>query len=435
LRENERINRERELKKSEKERLSADLVVFQEELDVVKQTKAEESVDLYVIQAKVDRTKNKVLTLDQEIELLNAKRDLGTVKVRRKEQQANSIDVRYKLRIGRVDVEEWLVAFRNQKELSRSGIKVLDDKRNASINFSIERSRALEMFRSRKQTVAEKKGLFKGKSHQQQEVLTYLNEVISQISKQQRVISQYQRINSDLIHIHNEIIDQSDFIITELESQVLALSIWKRSPQAISFLGFNQSLLDAEIFAKRFFWETPDRVSPGALIKALKQATWRDFFGLCIFLLLFFLLFFSLRWLLFYLKQRIVDWLTLSAHRRTSMYFSALDSFVEYISDNYSFIFTWFYFFIALTAARNYMPHALRFLKLPYFMAVFYFLSIPVLVYLARQLLDCLKKLNQKLSFLFFTEKFQNKFIFFDYHCVVCDVDFNSLTFSLFTLH
>jgi small-conductance mechanosensitive channel len=80
--------------------------------------------------------------------------------------------------------------------------------------------------------------------------------------------------------------------------------------------------------------------------------------------------------------------------------------------ENYKLLFIWFFISLHILFKFKYIFASITPLVNPFSLTLFYLASIPILIYLSKQLIAHAKELNKKLSFLFFAEKTQSKFIF-----------------------
>jgi len=407
----EDLDKARRSVKTQKGPLGQDLTSLKEELKLRRKTEAEESAEYFVTESKISKTENLIASLNEKLRLLEAQRKFEDVKIERKKQEYEIIEIRYDIAREMGNVNEWIKDFKHQQEAAVDAIKLLQDQQSEVLRLLPEKTRAKDLISRKKTEITGKKILFKGKARAYSEVITHLDSATHSLESLQQYNQQYQAINSQLINIYRELIDQSTIIIAELETHKVTLSIWKRSPRAISYKGFIQSILDAERFVKQFFWETPSHIGPFTLFRMVRTLSVWDYVGFALFAFLFFLLFFFFRNGFLYLRKRIVSLLATTHKRIVSMYLNSLLVLVEFLIRHFSLIFSWTFLLFFFQLGIDYQSGLLRYFSAPYFHAIFYFASIPTLVYISRQLLMSLKILNQKLSFLFFTEKLQEKFI------------------------
>ncbi|MFH0898979.1 MAG: mechanosensitive ion channel domain-containing protein [bacterium] len=374
--------------------------------------KKDTSTEYYKISAQLAQAQNQALTFERQINKFETQISLLDAQVKEKNLWLDQIELHRTLLTKKEDLGELFSKFTSQKDEEVSLLKKLQDKKLQATDISIEIDKKIAQMEKNKELVAPKKGtVFAQDEKAFYSVLNNFESAKKQLELQRKFFNQENLDTSKLIEKQEKIIKQYNLILTAIETQRVEQDIWERSPKAISFNGFKTSLLEAETFFKKLFWDTPIYLGPTSLITSLRQASLDDLFSL-FFCILFYLLvlFFSKKFLLF-LKRKFKIHMTKDHKLIGFLPLSILTSLIEFIFE-YIIIFTlWFFVFTHIVFDFKYIFFSLKFFAKPYFVAMFYLITIPVMLHLAHNLLLQLKELNKQLSFLFFTEKLQDRFI------------------------
>ena len=145
----------------------------------------------------------------------------------------------------------------------------------------------------------------------------------------------------------------------------------------------------------------------------IKKFTIYNYLGLILLVLLFGISFLITKKILYLLKRRIQTRIPLFHEKKRVLYFLfAVESIIDFALDNFKLLSVWFFIYLHVFFDFRYLFSLLQPVANSYSITLFYLASIPILVYLSSQLISNIKALNQRLSFLFFTERSQSKFIF-----------------------
>jgi small-conductance mechanosensitive channel len=411
----EELNDSNEAKIKEKQNLSKDLVLAQEQLASLKSQGKKDFASTQQVKAVIKNLTAQLAVVDQALGIAEAKKALADIMVSSKELHYHEVDLRRMLNSPN-DIEHLdalLVNFKNQKELAIGLLKNFKDKRDKSFALLTEGNRSFEGLKAYKAKLKRKqKDFFKDRSNILKQVFIQIEQANVNLRKNINQIEQYLSINSDLISNQEKMINQYDFIISDLDSRRSTISIWKRSSKAISFEEFTKSLLQAEIFFKKLFWDTPEHLGPITLLKNVRDVIINDYLFLLLLALLFIISYFGTRVVFKIIRYKTEQWLanTMPTQARF-FYLSVILSCSQFMLDNFSVVFSWLFIYLHILSKFSYGFIGLTHQPASFYIAAFYIVSIPLLVYLSHQLLEMLKELNEKLSYLVFSENFQDRFI------------------------
>lgn len=408
----DRLDKEKELKRQDREKIAVQLDEINDQFKSVKLREDEKNPEYHAQEARLTYLQAQLSAYDKDLVLFEYKRDVEELSVQQKKLYATMIHVRYKMRIEKGDINEYLAEFKNQKSLADNARKIMSNKQTEALAALQQISFQGELLKKRlEDEKALKDTLYKVKPKSYQDTITYLEETEKALQSQLLATNQHVAIITDIIHRNDHLINQSDQMIRELEAAKNVIDIWKRSPRAISLEGVMRSMGDLEQFFERLFWDTPTYLSPSSLLGNVKGLGYSHLLGILIFLFLFVLLFGALK-IGFKLFQRKLKYHISIQHSRLGfLYLNILDCVVDFVRDNFLLIYSWSYFFTYLIAKPRFFNESHVLLNHPYFLAMFFIATIPIFLYLSHQLLKDLKALNQKLSFFFFNEQTQAKFI------------------------
>ncbi len=277
----------------------------------------------------------------------------------------------------------------------------------------IESNRSIESLKVREIKIKDRQHtVFKEKHVVFDQILKNIQDTKNNLHQQIFLTQQYLGTNSDLINNQEKIINLYNLILDDLEYRLKTMSIWKRSSKAITVSEFVSALFEAEALFKRMFWEIPSYFSPIVLANLLKDWIILDPLFVFIFILLFAILFVFVQLMLKFFRRRKVALLAQShPTQRSFLYYNIILAFIDFALENFVLIFTWLFLYIHIIFRLGYVFVSFQNFNSPIYVASFFFISIPILVYLSHELLGVLKDLNKKLSYLFFTEKIQDKLI------------------------
>jgi len=412
----EKLNKEREDKKREKNKTTIQLESLKEELKELKEIIVEKKDDAksYNLEIRIQKLKTSIENLDSELHLIDIKRDHAEVLENLKKIQYEIMDVRHKLNQKEIDLDVWIQYFKNQKEIARSLKKNLLDKQKATPTSLLETSRKIETIRTKEDDLKSKKEtIFKAENKLYQETLIALSQTNLLLNKQFQTKQEYLTTNLELTQkLQDDVLNQYEFIIKDLEHKKITLDIWGRSLKAISLEELQKAILDAEAFFRSLFWDTSKYLGPTILIANVKQLKFYDYLWLLLFMLLFLITFVAIRKILEIIYDKTKKLISTYQNSTSYLYLNLIKAIIEFALEHLKLL--WGYLFIASHIAFDfkYIFSTITHIVNPYMISMFHIISIPILVYLSKKLLLKIKILNEKLSYLFFAENFQDKFIF-----------------------
>jgi small-conductance mechanosensitive channel len=246
-------------------------------------------------------------------------------------------------------------------------------------------------------------------SQQAQYVYESLLDVMSQLRQvDQEILS----INSQHVELYKAMKTDIEFVSDELVREQRAINIWQRSRRAVSYIQLKQAWVDVCSFALVMYQRTLYLLSPLTLIR---EGFGFEFFSY--FLLLFFVLFFllfiaAIQWGVAHFGRYIDRLLYIYQGKVWAIYLTIFRAFVRFIEQYGRGLAAWLCIRMHIAFdCKYYLFAGLKPLYGPYFVALFYVTSIPYFVYLSYHLMREIKTINQRMSFLFFTEALQTKFL------------------------
>ncbi|MCB9492743.1 MAG: mechanosensitive ion channel [Epsilonproteobacteria bacterium] len=413
LAQKESINKQRAIKKSNKDKLSSEIDYLKEKLAEMKSGGRKDNVEYEVHKSLLRKVQAQYDLTSQELHVLDTKKDLVDAEATLKEIDYNMVDLRYKLKTDTENLDELLTTYKHKYDFASNTLKTLKDKKDSISSLAIETNRNLERLRQREEKLKNRIAMFQGKELILQQVLKNLNEAKKYLVANISLTQDYSTDNADLIGLQEKIVKQYNLIVSDLVSRKKTESIWRRSNKAMSLDALIKSALEAEIFAKKIFWQTPTSLSPVSIMRSLQELTLFDYLKMLLLLIFFLMLFIGARILLRYMQERSSEILVRYHNKTRFLYLTILFAVVDFALENYTLLFSWLFAF-AHIAWDGKLLYAIFALQLdPYYVALFYLASIPILVYLSFRFLGALKALNNKLSDYFFAEHIQNKVMFF----------------------
>lgn len=396
-------------KKYEKEKLSIEQNFLQEQ---IKQLSSKSKVDF----AKVQLSKSKLLkistmvsVLERELLLLEAKKDVADIRSKMKELQYKMIELRHRLNSEKLNIRELLVSYKNQRDLEASALKSFKERRIDAVNSLVETQRSIEGINSKLDKITKQKASLIGKKSEYLENIILNYEDTKKVLMSESFVTQdFLAASSDLIHQQASILNYYDLIISDIETYKITQSIWMRDQGAVSLEAVELSIFEVEEFLKKIFWDTPNYLSPKTVIRYFQAFEWLDWAFLLFMILLFALLLFvgkrfwvvSVNKFKFYVDHRTVQ--------SQKMYIIICKFLLDFITENFNLLYTWFFIFINLQLSYGHLFKGLSFIFYNYYQALFYLTTIIIFVYLSSRLLIELKNLNKKLSYVFFAETIQD---------------------------
>jgi len=235
----------------------------------------------------------------------------------------------------------------------------------------------------------------------------------------QDVVMRLRAVDQEILAVNNQHAElcrsmKSDalFALDELVREQRAINIWQRSRRAVSYVQLKQAWTDIRNFVQVMYEKTVVVFSPLALLYALFTQPWSTYFLLLYFVVFLFLFVVGFRFGINYLGRYIDRLLYIYQGKIWAIYLTVVRSFVRFIEQYGSAIAVWMCIRMHMAFSCGYYVFAgLKPVYGPYFVSLFYLCSIPFFLYLARYLMREVKTINQRMSFLFFTETLQEKFL------------------------
>jgi len=391
------------------EKLNADLKKLKEEKERLEvRYKALVSIrgEGVVHEANCERLARAIQLLEQKCLLLIYKNELTEGEVAHKKLQLAVVEVMRQRandingRIIEANIDRWLARFRQESDGIESFLEKLHDrsKENRLRSDEIQKyagvvaSKVADKDNPAAAEVYKKIAMFVGEQHQlMQEVFT----VNSQQIKQQKMM------RYDL-----------QFLLGELDRDKRSLNIWQRSDKALSTFDLKRSLVDARRFFSYLTDSTIQILRPQFIIRELLDFTSADYIQM--FILFCFLLFFvaGFRWSVVYAGRRVDQLLYVYQGQIGAIYLTIVRSFIRFVQVFGRPIGIWLFVRLHVFFEFQYIFMFMQPLVSPYTISIFYIFSIPLFLYVSHHLMIEIKKINQRMSFLFFTEKLQEKFLF-----------------------
>lgn len=350
--------------------------------------------------------------VDQIIKVLSIKNARADTDADDKDLLYQMVELRFKLTQSKIDLEEFCTKFKSSRDLVVTALRKLNLDRQEVMNSLVEDTKELEILNLRLEEVTNLKDtLFKNNN-------TAFQIILKNIDITEKALHEHMKTShdllvgiSELIVSKEKIINKYNLIIQDLENHILDQGIWKRSPRAISLEAFLTSLVEAESFLIDFFWDTPAHLGPLALIGMLKKITTRTILNIVLFVLFFIGSFVGIRFLLMTSLRRVRYRLSIDHKHFRFLSLNIIASLLEFLIDHAKLIFSLIFIYTHIAFNFRYIFSTIDFIALPYYLALFHLASIPSFVYLSQHLLTVIKDLNKRLSFLFFAEKLQDRFI------------------------
>ncbi|MBX9830960.1 mechanosensitive ion channel [Candidatus Babeliales bacterium] len=398
-------------KETEKGRLSIQQDTFRRKLNSFPEDK-KDTVNYYLTESESHRINTQYAVLEKDIKLLEGKKLLAAQATQLKDLQYQLVDIRYKLSTQKLDLDEFLNKYLNLKNVAAQTLEEYKKEREKISIKQLDVGRKKEVLKLEKNKLLEKKDtLFKDQALALQTITKRLA-VIKQLLKQQVDLSnEYLVVVSALIGRQEDINHQHALIIETIERRKNYEGLWKVSPKAISFEDFKRSLLEAENFFKEIFWDTPQYLGPSVLLAAIKTITFYDILALFFFLFFFLFIYACLKIILQFMLKRATIRLTGDRKNIGFLSLNIAISLLKFGLEHLGLIFGWIFIYVHIIFDFKFIFSTISFFAKPYYVSMFYLLTIPIFVYLSRELLVSLKELNRRLSFFFFAEKLQDRFL------------------------
>ncbi len=404
------LNKLREPKKYEKEKINIEINSLQDKIKQLITKDKKDSYNIHTTKSMLQKSLSLKDLIERELLLLDAKKDVADVRLKIKELQFKILELRYKLKTEKGNVKEYLATYKTQKELEASTLKSFKEKRIEAVNSLVETQRQISGISSK----IEKMHGSKAAVINQQP--SYLTTIINNLEESRHILSDlsivtqdFLAVCSDLIHQQTSVLNFYDLILTDLESYTTTQSIWKRTPTAISSEALKTSLIEAEDFAKKLFWGVPAHLGPVTIFTLLKEFSLFDFLFMFIFILFAVITFILIKKWLIKINQKFEYKSQHKSEQAKRITYTISSTLLNFILEYYNLLFTIISIYLYINL--EYQVFTTQFLSIPFYTALFYLICIPFFVFMATQLLTTLKDLNKKLSFVFFAETIQDRFL------------------------
>lgn len=372
-----------------------------------------DSVTYHVLQSEIHKCTSIIHVLDREIDFLNIKRELADLAVHSREIVAHDVEIRYQLFRGRADAADLAQTFKNQRDIALGLFKKMRDKHDDILKSYGDRSRGLEDIKTIQTKInALAPSLFAHHADDLAQVNTNLEESRQAVTVWFSISQEYIAASTDYLARYEKILSQYDLILENLQNHRSRFGLWKRSPNALTMPDVVKALGEAELFVKHLFFETPKHLSFSSIITSIKATTWQHAGNIAL-LILFFLGFLVAMYLLIALLTRALHLIKPKNKNDKNLLYATIGlGALQFLQGNIVIASMWLFFYLHILC-NFYGPFVLlKLYALPYYIALFYLISIPIFIFLARNLLARLNELNKKISFLSFPDNFQERLEF-----------------------
>jgi small-conductance mechanosensitive channel len=408
----EAFNKKIDEKKSQKNKLSDQRAFQQKQLKefTAQDKESSDSVAYHVLKSEIHKTSSLIHVIEREIDFLSIKREFAGLAVQNKETIAHDVEVRYQLLHGRADAGELVATFKNQKDIAQNHYKKMKDKHEEVMKSYGDRSRALEDIKMIQLKInARSDSVFSGHESAFSQVHTNLENSRKAVTSWFSLSQEYIAISTDYLARCEKILNQYNLIIENLEDHRTLFGLWKRAPNSLSLEDLNKAFDGAQIFIKQLFFETPKHLNFSKLLLSVKSITWqhaRDILAL----ILLFLGFMIALGLACNTMMKLLRKAQLKNTTDKSLLYATIGSgALQFLKDHIISSSLWLFFFLHIIFDFKSIFKLLGPYALPYYISVFYLSSIPLFIYLSRNLLQRLTELNKRISFLSFPENFQER--------------------------
>lgn len=408
----ETISKKIDAKKVDKERIVVQRTNLQRQLkDFLGQDReTPESVAYHVLQSEIHKCTSTIHVLDREIDFLTIKRELADLAVHGREIVAHDVDVRYKLFRGRASAGDLAQTFKNHKDIALSLFKKMKDKHDEVLKSYGDRSQALEEIKIIQTKInAIAPSLFANHEQELSRINRNLEESRQAVTAWFSLSQEYISASTEYLARYEKILSQYNLILENLENHRSRLGLWKRSRNALTLNDLTQALGEAETFIKHLFLEAPKHLSLSALFTSIKALTWRHTFNILLLIIFFICSIALFKFCLILLTRLLSSVQSKNKNDKSLLYATIGLGALHFLQENSILVGSWLFFYLHITLNFHGLFGLLKPYALPYYISLFYLLSIALFIFLARNLLFRLKELNKKISFLSFPENFQDR--------------------------
>ena len=288
------------------------------------------------------------------IKVLHIKGERADTEADEKDLLYKMVDLRYRLTQSKGDLKDSLAQFKSLRDLVLMALKKLNLDRQEIMNTLVNDTKELEKLNLRREEISSSK-----------DTLFLNNNVAYQLVLKNIDIAE-KAIHEHIKMCHNFLVDKYNLFIQEIETLILDQGIWKRSPNAISWEGFQSSLGEAENFLVTFFWDTPTHLGPSALIASCKQITWKIVLSLFLFFMFFVISFLCVKFLLGILLRKIRRRLSIDHKHFSFLWLNITSSLLEFLVDHLKLLFTLIFIYLHIAFKFSYIFSTIYFMKTPY---------------------------------------------------------------------
>lgn len=397
----------------ERDRKVRELNVLNDKLKHFKDAGEEKSPQAYLLDADAARITALIKKIEMQLTLLEARNESFNAQVEQKFFVARSVQIRFKLsHVSNVEsISDWISDFKARKATLEHDARAARNKREEALNSIAQTTSFIDATSKKADEIAQlRETVFKANPKMYNDTVVCLSEAQNNLREQLLLVQAYLTVVAPLIPREEGLIAQYDVFIRELDQHRLEFNIWHRSSKAISLEGFKKSILEAEFFFQQLFWATPQYLNPANIWSKAVNLSFTNYLTLLLWFLIFILLFIFMLLGAQIMYRNLLSKVAATHGRLGFLYLNIVLCCLEFIREHFTLLFTWFFI---LATIRS--PIALGLRVAPadaaFFSAIFFLLGIPTFIYLSTKLLLSLKNLNQKLSFFFFNEQSQHKFI------------------------
>lgn len=360
-----------------------------------------------------EKTSRHLSIIDEQILLAEYKRKYEETVVRHKEWQKLIIEKMHELRsdesglVVEKSIDTWMAQFAAEEAAVttlqsevKNALKSLDIRRE---DITTDKSVIAERIASARSSDAAK--------------------VYKEVS---RLITQRHQVYQDLYDALMAVKGVADRLEEDVRKMCEALgdvrgslNIWQRSKAAISQRSLMQALNEARGFARYVGRTATAYLLPPYSFEAFLGYDWMTLLWGLLYLLAGFAFVRLFRKGLGLLSGYLEQLLYAYQGQLFAIYITVLRSLVRFISYYGRGIGVWIYLRLFLAVVYTPMFDALKeaarireYSGSLYLISLFYLITIPFFLYISYQLMREVKKINQRMSFLFFTEKLEEKFLF-----------------------
>lgn len=408
----EQINKIRDAKQITREKINEEVGIATTKLKKITTAGEEKSPEGYLVDLLVQKLTHALVACDYEIGLLDSKRELFEATLDVKQLETKSIIERYKLSTGHASLDEWLNTIRNKSKNFETALKTSRNKRDEILSSLTQISLTDEVIKKKLEELKSNKDtIFKEKSKNYSDAQNMINEIKASLTLELSYIQQHIGVLSALINRYESLYNQCNLFIKEFESRKLDVDIWSRSAYAISWSNWSRSLDDGDTFLRKIFWATPVFLNPLQGINNAFSWAYSDYLGLLFFILLFILGYLFVYFPLRFLQNKLKELAAAQNGRLAFLYLNLLECLVSFCVEHSCLLYIWLFIFVQRSISFAWYGNIIQSFLHSYYSAIYYLVMIPFALYLANQLVTDLKNLNQRLSFFFFSEQAQSKFI------------------------